>query len=191
MTESASASERVEDALFSAVCACLGVDETTAAAQRRVRRSWPAASDPGALPGFSRAENVCFLRVTPADEPYAAFTETQREYDASADALCETLSRCDAHAALLVFYGPRAAEDARLVRDGLASESVRRVLRRKKLYLTRPPAAPRRVPELSGGRWWERCDLALTLYQAASRTQRADYFASAQVQTKGVTDAQS
>ena len=44
MTESASASERVEDALFSAVCACLGVDETTAAAQRRVRRSWPAAS---------------------------------------------------------------------------------------------------------------------------------------------------
>ena len=126
-----------------------------------------------------------------ADEAYSVFAETRSEYDAAADALRQTQSRCDALSVLLVFYGPAAFDDARRTRDGLASEEIRRVLRRKKLYLTRPPAAPRRVPELSGGRWWERCDLALTLYQAASRTQRADYFASAQVQTKGVTDAQS
>lgn len=182
---------RVEDALFSAVCACLGVSEATAAAQRRVRRSWPGASQAGALPGFSRTENVCFLRVTPADEPYAAFVETESAYDAPSDSLAETLCRCDAHAALLVFYGPDASDDAGAVRDGLASEEIRRILRRKKLYLARSPAAPRRVPELSGGRWWERCDLSLTLYEDARRTRSAGYFADAQIQLKGDSHAQS
>ena len=176
---------QAEDAMYSAVCACLGLDESSAPAQRRVRRAWPSGEGQGAQPGFSRTENVCFLRVSPADEPYCAYTETQSEYDAAADALRQTQSRCDALAVLLVFYGPAAFDDARRVRDGLAREEIRRVLRRKNLYPVRPPAAPRCVPELSGGRWWERCDLTLTLYERVERQYTAGYIAQANVTSKG------
>ena len=144
---------QAEDAIYSAVCACLGLDESSALAQRRVRRAWPSAEEQGAQPGFARTENVCFLRVSPADEPYSAFAETQSAYDAAADALRQTQSRCDALSVLLVFYGPAAA--------------------------------PRRVPELSGGRWWERCDLTLTLYERTERQYTAGYIAQADVTSKG------
>lgn len=176
---------QAEDAIYSAVCACLGLDESSALAQRRVRRAWPSAEEQGAQPGFARTENVCFLRVSPADEPYSAFAETQSAYDAAADALRQTQSRCDALSVLLVFYGPAAFDDARRTRDGLASEEIRRVLRRKNLYPVRPPAAPRRVPELSGGRWWERCDLTLTLYERTERQYTTGYIAQADVTSKG------
>lgn len=176
---------QAEDAIYSAVCACLGLEESSAPAQRRVRRAWPSAQGQGAQPGFSRTENVCFLRVSPADEPYSAYAETRSEYDAADDVLRLTQSRCDALSVLLVFYGPAAFDDARRVRDGLASEEIRRGLRRKNLYPARPPAAPRRVPELSGGRWWERCDLTLTLYERVERQRAAGYIAQADVTSKG------
>ena len=176
---------RAEDAMYSAVCACLGLDESSAPAQRRVRRAWPSGEEQGAQPGFARTENVCFLRVSPADEAYSVFAETRSEYDAAADALRQTQSRCDALSVLLVFYGPAAFDDARRVRDGLAREEIRRVLRRKNLYPARPPAAPRRVPELSGGRGWERCDLTLTLYERTERQYMAGYIAQADVTSKG------
>ena len=150
-----------------------------------MRRAWPSAEEQGAQPGFARTENVCFLRVSPADEAYSVFAETRSDYDAAADALRRTQSRCDALSVLLVFYGPAAFDDARRTRDGLASEEIRRVLRRKNLYPVRPPAAPRRVPELSGGRWWERCDLTLTLYERTERQYTAGYIAQADVTSKG------
>ena len=84
---------QAEDAIYSAVCACLGLDESSALAQRRVRRAWPSAEEQGAQPGFARTENVCFLRVSPADEAYSVFAETRSEYDAAADALRQTQSR--------------------------------------------------------------------------------------------------
>lgn len=173
----------LEDVLFETVTACLGFAEDDPAAHSRVRRAWPAQTEQGSQPGFSRADNVCFVRVMQADDAYTRFSEETGEYDLQADALRMTFSRCDAHAVTLVFYGPQCMEDARAVRDGLATDEIRRILRRKNLYPAALPAAPQRAPELFGGQWWDRCDLAFTLYERVRRERHADYFAAASAET--------
>lgn len=172
---------QIEDALYEAVVACLGLDPDSASAQGRVRRAWP---ETGTLPGFARADDLCFVRVGPCDDVYAGLCELQSAYDAQADALLASRERCEAHGVLLVFYGPHCLDDARRVRDGLARDEIRRILRLRGLYPFGVRGAPRRLPELFGGQWWDRCDFPFSLYERVRRENSADYYAAASAQTQ-------
>ena len=164
----------LELALRRATYMCLGLPppEGEEPLRCRVRISWPSGPADANLPEWGREENVCFLRVASAPDPYSSHLHST--YGDSANGFAEAVEYTRVHQAHWILYGPDAPGDADLIRASICRDSVRRALRAYSLYPV--PGAPeaQRAPELINGAWWERCDLFLRFYEGARREFRAD-----------------
>ena len=173
--------EQLENAARSAVVACLGLDPASTAAQKAVRVSWPVAGKPGSSPGWTRDEDVCFLRLTEStSDPYGNLQDITHAYDSAEDRQREIVCYTRVHVCYLIFYGPHAFDHADSVRIGLFRSAVRAALRDKNLYPVPGVGAPVRAPELVNSEWWERADLTVTLYEYVRREYDEDYYDAAE-----------
>jgi hypothetical protein len=63
------------------------------------------------------------------------------------------------HNMIFANYGPNAYECARNIRNGLFRDEIRIMLKKNHFALITDIPAPRRVPELFEGEWWNRVDI--------------------------------
>ena len=157
----------LERLFYRVTCLCLGVEPADQAAQSRVRISWPV--DGGSNPGWSRNENICFLRISPYRDPYTR--QRERSYEPQPDgALKETVNYTRCHQVYFICYGPSAMEDADTIRNNILQPDIREHLRTEYVIFPIPHIdEPVRVDELINGEWWGRCDVNVQFYEAASR----------------------
>jgi hypothetical protein len=165
----------IEDLLQKVTSRMLGEEK-----EDRVRLSWPEDGQPG----FSIDEDICFLRVTEADDPY------NRQRDVSYQDLpagqAGALRRTDHYirvlSVLYIFYGPNAYHRATEVRyKALLPEFKYELAHYGGLYPIPDLPAPMRMPELFAGKWWERCDLTIRFNQALTFETRVAAIESADI----------
>jgi hypothetical protein len=98
------------------------------------------------------------------DDPYNRTRERKFSFLGNGD-LNDQWSYIRAWSVLWSIYGPNSFERARMIRSGLFLETNRSILKGGNLALIPDIPAPRRVPELFQGRWWERVDFSATFYE--------------------------
>ena len=183
MAEQIHTRESLENVVWMAVAACLNLDPDAAETQKRIRISWPVDSPGGSNPGWRADEDVCFIRLTEDTmDQFGRLRDSLWQYNEQEDNLTESIRFTRVHTLYLIFYGPHSFDNAERVRVWMFREGVRRILRINHLYPVPHNQRPMRVPELDGGVWWDRSDIAITLYEAVGLEYKWDYFEEAQPQ---------
>lgn len=151
---------QLEDAFRNLTCAMLGLDPSAPVNADKVRIAWPI----GGAPAWKIDDDVVFLQITPANDPYIQqrdITYTGGNNDSSN----VITSYTRAHAVHWILYGPNSFDNAEKIRNGLYNAD----LSASSLYVVLNIPAPIRAPELFNGRWWERSDLSATFYETVTR----------------------
>lgn len=159
----------LESFLFRVTALCLGLDPEAGEVQSRIRISWP--TDPNASssnPGWTRDENVVFLRIAKGIDPYA-HPENTVYAENDAGEYVERVTSTVCHSITWIFYGPDATEDAALVRAALLRDVIRELFHERSMYVVQRINDPMRFDEVYGGQWWHRCDLTAQFYEGVVR----------------------
>ena len=172
MAEISKTSVEIEDLFRLIVCTILGLDTETT--NERIRFPWgshlPAAV--GSAPYWNREEDILFIYALPHDDPYNR--PRDRHYVDRGDAgLVQLEEHTDVHEVLFVNYGPNAYETARNIRNGLYRNDIRVLMQRNHFSLVTDVPAPRRVPELMDGAWWNRVDLSAVFNELVRKEYEA------------------
>lgn len=147
-----------------------------------VRVSWPTAG----APGWKIDEDIAFIRVTPANDPFAQQVET--EYLPGQNPNLDTeKSYSRVYQVQWILYGPNSSDYADLLRSGLFKESTKSTLKVNNLYMITDVPVPQRMPELFNGRWWERADLSARFNEFVVRKSTVPTLESANITV--VTDS--
>lgn len=142
----------------------------------RVRVSWPTAG----APAWGIDEDIIFLQATEADGSYnrqrdvrtLPYSEHQCDYESRYTRIINVA---------WVLYGPNSFSDAQALRDYAFHPLQHSAWWVKNLFLIPDMVAPRRVPEIFQGRWWERVDLAMQFNELIVRNVAINYIESAEV----------
>lgn len=104
-------------------------------------------------------EDITYLRATEEDEDINR-TRDFEYVDSGNDTedVVELTTYTRVWKIFWTIYGPNSFDRARMLRSALLSYNVHDLLAASNLYLVTSVAAPRRVPELRNGQWWERVD---------------------------------
>lgn len=160
----------LEDNMWRVVAHCLRIDPEAPASQLRIRISWPVDSESGSQPDWKRTEDVCFIRITEdTSDQYGTLLDISHRYNSEENSQTEIVSYTRVHTVFLLFYGPKAFDDADSVRIGMFREEARRMMRKAGLFPVPGVKRPVRIPELFNGAWWDRSDLTFTLYEDVRR----------------------
>ncbi len=187
MSEVCLSREQLENALWHAVVVCLGMNPEDQAPQNAVRVSWPVYGKPGSNPGWTRGEDVCFIRLTEnTSDPYAGLQDVTHEYDEASAQQREIVCYTRVHTCYLIFYGPNAFDHADRVRLAMHRSANLAFLREKNLYPVPGIGAPVRVPELFNSEWWDRADLSISLYEYVRREYNEAHYETAEVKAPAV-----
>jgi hypothetical protein len=134
--------------------------------QDKVRISWPTSG----APSFKIGDDITFIQVLPTDDPIIQ----QRDVVHSAiendnNNSNRTVVYTRNHLIQWVIYGPNSFENADNLRNGIYQPEITESLLLNNLALITTVPAPRRVPELFNGQWWERCDLQASFNEEVTR----------------------
>ena len=159
--------DQLEDIFWDATIMVLGLDPKAESTQKRVRKSWPDSKEGNS--DWERDENVIFLQITTADDPYTIPWDISHEADDQGN-LQEVVRYHKCHNIQWICYGPDSGEDADCIRIGILREPVRAFLRKSRLAVLTDIRQPKRIPEMDdAGQWWERNDLTAQCYELAER----------------------
>lgn len=144
-----------------------------------VRVEWPTDG----APSWSISEDVCFIAITPMDDPYAHPMQT--DYSPNDDTTVNvSMTNTDVFRVTWAFYGPDCWDNARIVRSQLFSDTTRTTLQASNIALVTDVPLPVRSPELFNGQWWNRTTLYANFNELVIRTSTVPYLTSADVQVK-------
>lgn len=144
-----------------------------------VRITWPTDG----APSWSITEDVCFLKVTPADNPYShQFHKDYTELDANN--ATENLTYTNGIRVMWVLYGPNSSDNADLIRSQLNVSSTTQTLAASNLALVTDIPVPVRQPELFDGQWWPRASFYANFNELVIRQSTVPYLQSANVQVE-------
>lgn len=152
----------VEDLMKSVARLLLGVPATDNTA---VRIPYGASSKTGSAPVHSPESNVCYIHVQPTDDGYGQQHHINYKNGATNDdGMTEVDEYTEEYAVIFSCYGQDSYDRARLIRDGLYGNAVKRILGEKHIHLK--PGIPPLVQthELMNTQWVKRCDVTVMFY---------------------------
>lgn len=160
----------IEKVFYTALMRMLGYDPDTGGKAPPVRMSWPQSGQPD----WTQRDSVVFVQCTylPGEEVSIPIHDVW--YD---DSHSEDLQLNKEHTRVLrlslVAYGPRCVEDLYRIRTLIYGGWPE--IKEAGIYIVPGPEAPQYAPELFGGVWWPRADMALTfnvhtVYETKVRT---------------------
>ena len=148
--------------LYSALCACFGLDPSSPEASVLIREAYQESENAPRLP---RNTDVIYYSVAPD----SAAAEAPPAYDAEAFARSSqtpVVSAFSAWTMTVVCYGPHALSNARKIRAFLfvdGPEFPREILRKAGIRPVPDPLEPMLLHEPEGSLWRERADLTISL----------------------------
>jgi hypothetical protein len=162
----------IEDLFQNMTAQILGLDPDSG-----VRISWPTEG----APAWEIDENIAFVRVTTEDRPYNRKRESKYTYVASPECMDHDITYTRIVSVAWLLYGPDSFDNAQLLRDAFFLQTNREELAGSNLYLIPDILEPRRVPELFGGRWWERADVTILFNEFVTMSSVAYFLKSAEI----------
>lgn len=142
-----------------------------------VRIGWPTDG----APAWKITDDVCFLLVRYADDPYTRQIMTEYSpadaWDAYVNATYTLVVEVTWN-----LYGPNSFDYADVIRASLFQDATTAALAQHHLALITEVAMPQRVPELFDGQWWNRCVLSAKFNQLVVRQSTVPYLQTANIQ---------
>lgn len=148
-----------------------------------VRISWPTEG----APAWKIDQDVAFLRVGEQDDEINIIRDTvlmAKDEDSANQATGQTRV-IRVH---WLLYGPNSWNNACLIRRRLYDEPYREPLTANQVFLIPRIKTPQRLPELFGGRWWERADVAASFNTLVRYDSTVPYFKSAEITVQSNTN---
>ena len=150
----------MEETIFKALCACLGLASDSTQALSVIRRAY---AEPENTPRPARTADVIYWSLSPeaGDDP-VSYNET----DAASGSHKLTVHRYLAYQLLIVCYGSGCETCAHRIRSFLYLDGTgfpRQILRRAGIYPVPDPLAPQLLYEPEGSLWRRRADLTVSL----------------------------
>jgi hypothetical protein len=151
----------MNETIFKALCACLGLSPSSAQALALIRQAY---TEPENSPQPARNTDVIYWSLSPeqGNDP-ASYNETA----AGSGSHKPTVHRFLAYQLLVVCYGPSCEVYARKIRAFLYIDGVnlpRGILRKAGIYPVPDPPAPQLLYEPEGSLWRRRADLTISLW---------------------------
>jgi len=151
----------MNETIFKALCACLGLSPSSEQALALIRQAY---TEPENSPQPARNADVIYWSLSPeqGNDP-ASYNETA----AGSGSHKPTVHRFLAYQLLVVCYGPSCENYARKIRAFLYIDGVnlpRGILRKAGIYPVPDPPAPQRLYEPEGSLWRRRADLIISLW---------------------------
>lgn len=145
----------------------------------KVRVAWPIEG----MPAFAIDEDVSILRCVEVDNSY---NRKRFVVDTNFDNtnLTQTTYYTRVMEIFWIFYGPNSFDHAQSLRDALFYQQYHDFLAASQVYLMPDVSAPRRLPELFQGRWWERVDFNAHFYELISRDIKVPWIAEVPITVK-------
>ncbi|WP_103110746.1 phage neck terminator protein [Brevibacillus reuszeri] len=172
MADQALSLSEIQDIFWDCTIKILGLDPSKKENQKRIRKGYPAEG----APAWQRTDNVGFILVSIANDPYSQQIETS--YTRASE---KTANQLSSYTRVLqvqwTFYGPSSFDDADKVRAAL----YRSPLLFSPLHLVTNVPAPIRLPELFGGQWWERTSFTANFNEKVVRSSTVNYIESAEI----------
>ena len=156
-------------AVFDALCACFGLDPSSASASVLIREAY---QDPEPAPRPPRSANIIYYSLEP--DPQAA--EAPPSYEAETPSFASfspAVSSFTAWKLQVVCYGPEALDNARRIRAFLFLDGAgfpRSILRQAGIRPVPYPPEPLALHEPEGSLWRLRADLTVSLRAEEKQT---------------------
>lgn len=167
-------------AIFDALCACLNLNKTSAAAAALIHEAY---TEPENVPRLSRNRNVIYWTVLqdPASDPVST---AQCSEAGGAGRNTPVVYTTLKYQLIIVCYGPACEEYALRIRHMLYLDGngfPRRILRDAGIFPVPDPPQPSLLHEEEGSLWRKRADLTVSLrVREEERGQSRNAIASAQ-----------
>jgi hypothetical protein len=165
---------QLETLLHSAVTQMLGY--TVQANPDKVRISWPTDG----APAWKITDDVTFLRIVPASDNYSKLRNTSY-VDAGITSVTKSTNQTRIFDVNLICYGPNSFENIETIRNSVYEELYRNMLSASNVYVMPDISMPTRSPELYNGRWWERSNLTIRIYEGTLRDSAVNLIDSAEI----------
>lgn len=176
----------------------LGLDPSAAASAQTVRVGWQAQGQPAQ----QITEDIIYIRCVEEDDEYNRIRDLE-----IADVLPEPATLVQLTSiytrvwrTFWTIYGPSSFDNARAIRSALLTQNVHDMFLGAyntygqipsgeggfgggtvNIYLVTDMAAPRRVPELFDGQWWERVDFDCQFNEQVNETTTVNAVESTEV----------
>jgi len=150
----------MNETIFKALCACLGLSPSSAQALSLIRQAY---TEPENSSQPARSADVIYWSLSPEEGSDPA---TYNETAASSGSHKPTVHRFLAFQLLVVCYGPSCEANARKIRSFLYIDGAnlpRGILRKADIYPVPDPPAPQVMYEPEGSLWRRRADLTISL----------------------------
>ena len=150
----------MNETIFKALCACLGLSPSSAQALSLIRQAY---TEPENTPQPARSADVIYWSLSPEQgtDP-ASYNETA----ASSGSHKPTVHHYLPYQLLIVCYGPGCEAYAHKIRSFLYLDGAglpRQILRKAGIYPVPDPPAPQLLYEPEGSLWRRRADLTIPL----------------------------
>ena len=150
----------MNETIFKALCACLGLSPSSAQALSLIRQAY---TEPENTPQPARSADVIYWSISPEQgtDP-ASYNETA----ASSGSHKPTVHHCLPYQLLIVCYGPGCEAYAHKLRSFRYLDGAglpRQILRKAGIYPVPDPPAPQLLYEPEGSLWRRRADLTISL----------------------------
>ena len=150
----------MNEAVFNALCACLGLSPSSPQALGLIRQAY---TEPENSPRPARTADVIYWSLSPeeGDDPAAYNAE-----DAGGGSHAPVVHRFLPYQLLIVCYGPGCEGYAHRIRSFLYLDGAgfpRQILRKAGIYPVPDPPSPQLLYEPEGSLWRRRADLTVSL----------------------------
>ncbi len=148
-------------AIYDALCACLNLNKTSAAAAALIHEAY---AEPENVPRPARNKNVIYWTVLqdPSSDPVSTAYQAEAGAGSHTPVVYTTLK----YQLIIVCYGPACEDYALRIRHMLyldGSGFPRRILRNAGIYPVPDPPQPTLLHEEEGSLWRKRADLTVSL----------------------------
>ena len=150
----------MNETIFKALCACLGLSPTSDQALSLIRQAY---TEPENSPQPVRSADVIYWSLSPEQ---GRDTTSYSETAASSGSHKPTVHRYLPYQLLIVCYGPGCEAYAHKIRSFLYLDGAglpRQILRKAGIYPVPDPPAPQLLYEPEGSLWRKRADLIIPL----------------------------
>ena len=150
----------MNETIFKALCACLGLSPTSDQALSLIRQAY---TEPENSPQPARSADVIYWSLSPEQgSDSATYNESVVSYGSHKPAVHRYLP----YQLLIVCYGPGCEAYAHKIRSFLYLDGAglpRQILRKSGIYPVPDPPAPLLLYEPEGSLWRRRADVAISL----------------------------
>jgi len=151
----------IEEMFRVLICKILNIDEGDNG--RRIRFVWGSNLDSFGMsaPNLKTDQDICYIEIVPYDDAYNRQRDIRYLQNENSENMIAVDEHTDVYQVKFVNYGVNAYDNARLIRNKIHHDHIRRFLRINNWALITNVPAIRRVPELVSGDWVNRADVVV------------------------------